>query len=204
LFDLLRLHRIRPWDVNVTFLLNSFLAEMKKRGRIDFSASGTALLSSAIIHKMKSELILKMEDPPKPPAPRPKETVPPPLPIPIRYEHLSISIEQVLKALEEVLESERLTLTREKKPILEQPQVIQQLDEFLTNIESYIREFHSFLVESSKRLKTISFTKLVRGLPTREVIRRFIMLLFLACEGKVKLFQKEELGDIQISVLKVA
>jgi len=77
LFDLLRLHRIKPWDVNITYLLNAFLAEMKKQGFIDFSASGTALLSSAMIHRMKSELVLKMEEPPKPPIVRPNEEVPP-------------------------------------------------------------------------------------------------------------------------------
>ncbi|MBS7623932.1 hypothetical protein KEJ39_09740, partial [Candidatus Bathyarchaeota archaeon] len=72
LFDLLRLHRVKPWDVNVSLLLNRFLAEMRERGHLDFSISGTALLSSSIIHRMKSELVLKMEDPPRPQPPRPQ------------------------------------------------------------------------------------------------------------------------------------
>ena len=38
LFDLLKLHRIKPWDVNISYILNAFLAEMKKQGFIDFSA----------------------------------------------------------------------------------------------------------------------------------------------------------------------
>ena len=99
LFDLLRLHRIKPWDVNITYLLNTFLAEMKKQGFIDFSASGTALLSSSMIHRMKSELVLEMEEPPKPPIARPNEEVPPPLPFPIRFEYTSTSIEQFFQCL---------------------------------------------------------------------------------------------------------
>ncbi|MEM4246003.1 MAG: hypothetical protein QW390_01765, partial [Candidatus Bathyarchaeia archaeon] len=63
LFDLISLYRIRPWDVEIAPVLNSFLEEMREKGFIDFSASGTALLSSAIIHRMKSESLLKIEAP---------------------------------------------------------------------------------------------------------------------------------------------
>ena len=65
LFDLLRLHKIRPWDVNLETILLSFLTEIKQKGYVDFPASGTALLSSSTIHRMKSELVLKLEEPPK-------------------------------------------------------------------------------------------------------------------------------------------
>ncbi|HEY4656929.1 MAG TPA: hypothetical protein VIH34_00405, partial [Candidatus Bathyarchaeia archaeon] len=47
LFDLLHLHRVKPWDVNLASILSELLSEMKGRGFIDFSVSGTALLSSA-------------------------------------------------------------------------------------------------------------------------------------------------------------
>jgi len=201
LFDLLRLHRLKPWDVNVTYLLNNFLAEMKKQGYIDFSASGTALLSSAFIHRMKSELVLKMEEPPKPPQPKPQEVIPPPLPIPIRFEYTSTSVVEVLKALEEVLRSERSLLSAQKSP-LKAAQVIEQLDEFLTNIEDHINEFFSMLVELSKKRKSISFRRLVRGLSLQEIVRDFVMMLFLAGQAKIRIYQEEEFSDITISVVE--
>ena len=201
LFDLLRLHRLKPWDVNVTYLLNNFLAEMKKQGYIDFSASGTALLSSAFIHRMKSELVLKMEEPPKPPQPKPQEVIPPPLPIPIRFEYTSTSVVQVLKALEEVLRSERSLLSAQKSP-LKAAQVIEQLDEFLTNIEDHINEFFSMLVQLSKKRKSISFRRLVRGLSLQEIVRDFVMMLFLAGQAKIRIYQEEEFSDITISVVE--
>jgi len=203
LFDLLRLHRIKPWDVNITYLLNAFLAEMKKQGFIDFSASGTALLSSAMIHRMKSELVLKMEDPPKPPIARPNEEVPPPLPFPIRFEYTSTSIEQVLTMLEEVLKRESVALA-ERKGLLSPPEILEQMDEFLANIEKNIEIFYATLQRKFASGSTLSFLQLTKDYTLLEAVRAFIMLLFLVMQNLVSLSQKEDQGDIFIGLPEVA
>jgi len=203
LFDLLRLHRIKPWDVNITYLLNAFLAEMKKQGFIDFSASGTALLSSSMIHRMKSELVLKMEEPPKPPVARPNEEVPPPLPFPIRFEYTATSIEQVLSLLEEVLRRESAALAQ-RKGLLSPPEILEQMDEFLANIEKNIESFYSALVRKAAAGPTLSFLRLTREYTLLEAVRAFIMLLFLVMQNRVILSQKEDRGDIIITLPEVA
>jgi segregation and condensation protein A len=203
LFDLLRLHRIKPWDVNITYLLNAFLAEMKKQGFIDFSASGTALLSSAMIHRMKSELVLKMEEPPKPPIARPNEDVPPPLPFPIRFEYTSTSIEQVLAMLEEVLKRETVALA-ERKGLLSPPEILEQMDEFLANIEKNIETFYATLERKFANNLTLSFIQLTKDYTLLEAVRAFIMLLFLVMQNRVSLSQREDQGDIIIGLPEVA
>jgi segregation and condensation protein A len=203
LFDLLRLHRIKPWDVNITYLLNTFLAEMKKQGFIDFSASGTALLSSSMIHRMKSELVLKMEEPPKPPIARPNEEVPPPLPFPIRFEYTSTSIEQVLTMLEEVLKRESFALA-ERKSLLSPPEILEQMDEFLANIEKNIEIFYATLLRKATSSSTLSFIQLAKEWTYLDAVRAFIMLLFLVMQNRVTLSQKEEQGDITIGLPEVA
>jgi len=203
LFDLLRLHRIKPWDVNITYLLNAFLAEMKKQGFIDFSASGTALLSSSMIHRMKSELVLEMEEPPKPPVVRPNEEVPPPLPFPIRFEYTATSIEQVLSLLEEVLKRESIALA-ERKGLLSPPEILEQMDEFLANIEKNIESFYSALMRKACRAPTLSFLRLTKQYSLLDAVRAFIMLLFLVMQNRVILSQKEDQGDIIITLPKVA
>jgi segregation and condensation protein A len=203
LFDLLRLHRIKPWDVNITYLLNAFLSEMKKRGFIDFSASGTALLSSSMIHRMKSELVLKMEEPPKPPIARPNEEVPPPLPFPIRFEYTSTSIEQVLSVLEEVLKRESVALA-ERKSLLSPPEIFEQMDEFLANIEKNIEVFYANLLGKASGTATLSFIQLTKDSTLLDTVRVFIMLLFLVMQNRVNLSQKEDRGDIVISLPEVA
>jgi segregation and condensation protein A len=203
LFDLLRLHRIKPWDVNITYILNAFLAEMKKQGFIDFSASGTALLSSSMIHRMKSELVLKMEEPPRPPIVRPNEEVPPPLPFPIRFEYTSTSIEQVLSVLEEVLKRESVALA-DRKSLLSPPEILEQMDEFLANIEKNIEVFYASLLRKVTATPMLSFIQLTKGSTLVEAVRVFIMLLFLVMQNRVSLSQTEDGGDITISLPEVA
>ncbi len=203
LFDLLRLHRIKPWDVNITELLNAFLGEMKKSGYIDFSASGTALLSSSVVHRMKSELVLKMEEPPKPPVPRPNEEIPPPLPFPLRFEYTSTSVAEILRTLQEVLANEKAVLA--KKPfILSPPSVFKQFDEFLANIEENIETYYGHLIKLSIRGLPLSFRKVVEGQTLLEAVRVFIMLLFLANQKKIILTQNEGDSDLYIRLGEVS
>jgi len=188
--------------VDLVLILNSFLAEMKKKGYIDFSASGTALLSSSIVHRMKSELVLKMEEPPKPPIPRPNEVVPPALPFPLRFEYTSTSVSEILRTLQEVLMNEKLIL--EKKPfVLSPPAVFEQLDEFLSRIEENIEEFYGELIKLSIR-GPLSFLKFVEGRTLLDVVRTFIMLLFLANQNKIVLTQDEQTSDILIRLGEVS
>ena len=203
LFDLLRLHRIKPWDVDITALLNSFLGEMKKNGYIDFSASGTALLSSSVVHRMKSEIVLKMEEPPKPPIPKPNEEVPPPLPFPLRFEYTSTSVAEILRTLQEVLANEKAVLA--KKPfMLSPPSVFEQFDEFLANIEENIETYYGHLIKLSIRGLPLSFRKVVEGQTFLEAVRVFIMLLFLANQKKILLTQNEGDSDLYIRLGEVS
>jgi segregation and condensation protein A len=203
LFDLLRLHRIKPWDVNITELLNSFMAEMKKNGYVDFSASGTALLSSSVVHRMKSEIVLKMEEPPKPPIPRPNEEVPPPLPFPLRFEYTSTSVAEILRTLQEVLANEKAILA--KKPfVLTPPSVFEQFDEFLANIEENIENYYGYLIKLSIRGLPLSFKELVKDQTFLEAVRVFIMLLFLANQKKIILTQDESDLDLYIRLGEVS
>lgn len=202
LFDLVRLHRLRPWDVKIAELLNSFLDEMRRQGHIDFYASAIALLSSSIIHRMKSELILKMEEPPRPP-PQPGAEVervplPPPLPLPLKFEYATIPMEDILRSLRDVLLDESLLLSAKRAASFPQASP-PPIDEFLVDIESKISEFYELLIRMYRELGDgISFLRLISGLRVLEAVRRFIMLLFLANEGKVELFQEDGAGDIRI------
>jgi len=64
LFELSKLEKLTPWNVNISYLLTSFLSEMERTGKVDFRASGVALDSSALIYLMKSKLLLILQEPP--------------------------------------------------------------------------------------------------------------------------------------------
>ena len=199
LFDLLHLHRVKPWDVNLAHLLAELLREMKGRGFIDFSVSGTALLSSAILLRMKSELVLKMEEPPKPPLERPTDYVPPPLAFPLRYEYTTTSLDEVLRGLLEVLKAERMLPSG--VPLASRtPDVFERVDDFMVKIEENMKAFYARLLREAGKGAGLSFLGLVGKGDMLDAVRIFLMLLFLAVEGKVGLVQSQEFGDIEIEV----
>jgi segregation and condensation protein A len=200
LFDLIRLQRVRPWDVNLNYLLTTLMGEMRRRGSVDFTASGIALLSSATIYRMKSELILELQEPPKPPVQRPVEFMPPPIQLPFRYEYASTTIDNIMKALQEALRSEAVMQIQPKlTPITPAPPMLQEIDDFMVNVDEKIEDMFSRIAGLSIQGK-ISLSDLDDGLSRLESIRIFILILFLASRGRILLWQDEEFGDIYVSL----
>lgn len=201
LFELHRLQKIMPWDVNISFLLTSFLEEMEKRGEIDFRASGVALDSSTTIYLMKSKLLLELEEPPPPPK-TPPGFLPPPLFLPLRYELTSTTIHHLLKVLDEVLKGESLLpLERRLEPILPPPEVLPPVDLYLMEIEERMENLYRFLCQLASEAKMVIFSKVVAGAERLEAVKTFIVLLFIAQRGKVGLWQEEESGELYITLM---
>jgi len=200
LFELHRLRKLRPWDVNIAFLLTSFLDEMEKRGEIDFRASGVALDSSSAIYLMKSKLLLKLEEPPEPPK-TPSDFVPPPLFLPLRYELTSTTIQSLLQVLDEVLRGEQFfALKPREEPVLPPPEILPPLDVYLMEIEKQMEKLYGVLVRLAREERLIVFSRVIAGLERLEAIKTFIVLLFLAQKGEVSLWQDEDLSEIYITV----
>jgi len=202
LFDFHKLEKLTPWNINVAYLLTSFLQEMEKTGQVDFRASGVVLDSSALIYLMKSKLLLKLEEPPPPPKP-PQDFLPPPLFLPLRHELTSTTIKHLLEVLDDVLKGEKLV--HFEKPIAESIlptplEILPQLDMYLMEIEMQMETLYNSLVEKVKGTGIIEFSTLIKEVGRLEAIRTFILLLFLAQEMKISLWQNEETEEIYITV----
>ena len=207
LFEINRLEKLTPWNVNIAYLLRSFLTEMENSGEIDFRASGVALDSSALIYLMKSKLLLTLQDPSTPPKTTGDITLPP-LFLPLRQELTSTTIQNLLEVLNEVLKGEKnQRLDRiAVKPILPTiSDILPQFEGFLTELEAEMDKLYEVLNEKVKGTGIIEFATLIKGKNRMEAVRTFILLLFLAQIDRVKLWQNEEteelyivLGDITI------
>ncbi len=202
LFEFHKLEKLTPWNINISFLLTTFLEEMEKLGQVDFRASGMALDSSALIYLMKSKLLLKLEEPPPPPKP-PQDFLPPPLFLPLRHELTSTTIRHLLEVLDDVLKGEKLIRIEKlaAEPILPTPsEILPQLDIYLMEIELQMEKFYASLSEKVKGAGIIEFSTLIKSIGRLEAIRTFILLLFLAQDGRVKLWQDEQTEEIYITV----
>ena len=202
LFDLVRLQRIQPWNVDVAQLLSILVQEMRKRGHIDFTASGIALLSSATLLKIKSEHILELEEPPKPPVPTQDEFVPPPLQLPFRYEYTSTTIQTLITALEELLETQgsKLDVTEPPTPLLPESFQLPELDDFMVDIEKRLDAYYSRLLVLFTQESPLRFSVLIENHDRIDIIHQFILLLFLASRGRLYLAQNNEVDDILLSL----
>jgi len=205
LFEISKLEKLTPWNVNIAYLLRSFLSEMEKVGKVDFRASGVALDSSALIYLMKSKLLLTLQEPPLPPK-GPQDFVPPPLFLPLRHELTSTTIKHLLEVLDDVLKGEKLIhLDRVvAQPVLPAvSDILPQLDIFFMELEAQMEKLYAVLCEKVKGAGIIEFSTLIRGVLRIEAVRTFILLLFLAQDGRVSLWQNEETEEIYIAVGKL-
>ena len=202
LFELNKLDKLKPWNVNISYLLRSFLSEMERTGKVDFRASGVALDSSALIYLMKSKLLLTLQEPPPPPKP-PPDFVPPPLFLPLRHELTSTTIQNLLDVLDEVLKGEKLNRLERvvSHPILPSvTDLLPQFDAFLAELEEKMQTLYELLLERVKGTGIIEFSTIIKGVDRMEAINTFVLLLFLAQDGKVNLWQNEETEELYIAV----
>jgi segregation and condensation protein A len=200
LFEIHRLEKVMPWEVNISYLLHMFLKEMEELGEVDFRASGLALESSSTIYLRKTKLLLKLEEPPPPPKNLP-EFIPPPMFLPLRYELSSTTIDNLLSVLDEVLKGESIRPPKIEEPIFEEPEIIPQVDLMLLQIEDYMKTLYTQLCQLVGTGELIAFSKLVTGLEKIEAVKTFIILLFLAQRGKIGLWQEEEIEELYITVI---
>ena len=183
-------------------MLASFLEHMERTGEIDFRASGVALDSSALIYLMKSKLLLELEEPPLPPK-GPQDFLPPPLFLPLRHELTSTTIKNLLEVLDDVLKGERLVHLEKAivQSVLPTPsEILPQIDLYLMEIERQMERLYASLSERVKGAGLIELSTLVKGVGRLEAIRTFILLLFLAQDGRINLWQNEDTGEIYITI----
>ncbi len=197
LFKDTKLEKTSPWSIDLVYILTTLLEEMSRVG-MDFRIAGTAINSSVLIYLKKAELLLKMEEPPKPPEEKQDVYVPPPINLPFRFEFTTTSISDLISALEAALTDERRRATL-KLPVMPVP-----IPELL-DIEAYLLEIEERADTLYERIVGMdggpfSIFDLVRGVNLLEAVRVFMMLLFLAQRGKIDLKQDEEETDIIITV----
>ena len=202
LFEFRNLEKLTPWNINIAYLLVSFLEQMEKSGQVDFRASGIALDSSALIYLMKSRLLLKLEEPPPPPK-SPPDFIPPPLFMPLRHELTSTTIHNLLEALDEALKGEKLIRFEKitEEPLLPTPsEIFPQMDFYMMEIELHMQKLYDMLSDRVKGAGIVEFSSLIKGMTRLEAVRTFILLLFLAQETKVGLWQNEDSEEIYITI----
>lgn len=200
LTDILELQRISPWELDLAELVNGFIGRLLTAEYIDFRICGRALLSAAILLRLKTEYLLEFG--------REEEEFMrvieediflPPIRPPFRKNIRPTSSAEFLEALRELVYPPKKYSRKRLRPEIAPP-VIPQLDASQVELTKSMRQLYSQLLETSHSGKSISFFDFVRGMSHVDVIRVFLSLLFLMSEDKVRISQEEQYGDIMIWV----
>jgi chromatin segregation and condensation protein Rec8/ScpA/Scc1 (kleisin family) len=202
LFRETKLEKISPWSIDLAYLLSSLLEEMSRVG-IDFRAAGTAINSSVLIYLKKAELLLKMEEPPKAPPEKEEVYLPPPISLPFRFELTTTTIRDLITALERALMGEGKSRLKPKLPILPEPTLdFMEIEAYLLEIEKRSDELLEKIKLSHRGGEPLSLSVLVTERNWLEIVKVFMMLLFLAQRGEIDLHQDEDETDIKITLLR--
>jgi segregation and condensation protein A len=68
----------------------------------------------------------------------------------------------------------------------------------MIDIESKIEDMYGTILTLAEKSEVVQFSALVQGIKRREAIRTFLLILFLANEGRIELWQDEEFSEMFI------
>lgn len=200
LLNVIRLHKIKPWEIELQLIIKAYLEELKRSGYIDFSSSGTILLSSSIIHRMKTESILKIDKQETPQIKKINDFIPPPLQLPIKSEYTITTFRELIDALEKVLQEIDQRNIEEK--IIAPKGIDIKVEDFILKIEEEIEKFYDFIISILSEKGKISFRELIMNVERREAVKRFILLLFIASRKHIDLIEENDEIFIKIHSIK--
>ena len=193
LLELVMEGKLDPWEVDIGKLIDPWLAQLD---RMDLRTCSRGILSASTLLRIKSgdfngnghAMSPLIEEIPELPDLGPIEVV--------RFSARKIGLEELLAALRETLsEAEIRTLSRKRRP---QPKVEElPLSDFERRIESLMQALYKKLLELGG---TATFLGLLEERTKIAAIRLFVLLLYLASDGKVVLVQEDQ--ELRVEVRK--
>jgi len=203
LLDSLKASKLSPWDIDIAYLVSSFLQKMYELGVIDFRISGRALLSASIILRLKTQQLLELNTAPEL-SEEEKELILPPLEMPLRLTSRKITLDELLVALERVLlqgEEKASGAKQSEKMASYITPLVFELEPDMVNVEQSINETLQRILNLTSANPIIRFSQLLPEKTCKEVVKILLSCLHLANRGRIMVWQEEEFGEIFITLL---
>lgn len=186
----------KPWEIDISKLLEIFIQYLARSDRKDLRLCATAALSSALIYRVKVETFFIFE---KLRAARPTPDLGDPpeiIALPFRYELYSTEFAELLDVLRSVIE-DAISTKEPEIPKLQQVEPTVNIDDYFVRIQEMLEPFRLRIIETLRNAGETLFSKITLGLSNLDAARTFVLLLFLAMEGRIILEQQGD--DIRIA-----
>lgn len=202
LTDILDLQKISPWELNLAELVNGFIGRLLAAEYIDFRICGRALLSAAILLRLKTEYLLEFgrEEEILDEIELEQDVFLLPIRPPFRQQVRPTSFAELLEALRQLVFPPPKRQRTPVSPTLS-PALVAQLDGTNIELTKSMKLVYDKLVQASEGRRALSFWEFVEGMTHLDIIRVFLSLLYLVSESKVLISQEYPFGDIRIEVL---
>ena len=194
--------KLDPWNVDLIKLTDSFIHFLKKAKELDFRIPAKVVFIAALLLRLKSEYLFEVER---------KEEIKKEereifkidleigkLTLPLkRFPKRQVTLEELIKALRKALEVKERKERRRRMYERRRFQLQFEEEDISLRLQRLLKEIES-LFEKSKAPK-IAFKDLVGEWKREKIIEKFVPLLHLDQDKKVRTEQKELFDDIWIS-----
>ena len=204
LIELVETNRLDPWDIDLSRVVDSYMAIIKEMRVMDLHVPSNIMLAASILLRMKSENMGIFAEPAAEEAqeeaqgritPEVSELLPRSRMQPGR----KISLNELMEALDEAIKtsSKRETIARERFIPLMDRLVLSKDD-----IDEKIDAAFGLIKKSADREGVTTFARISNGFGDVEsmLLDLFVPLLFLANMNKVMLMQEEFFNEIFIKL----
>ena len=186
------------WQIDVVKLLENLLKLLATTGNRDLRVCGVAILTSALIHRLKVESIFRLDkianqrnENNTEKEKKDEEKVPIPeissLTLPFRKEtSYPVSIDDLLLILDNLI-TELTNPSVRKKTIDLEPIVTIDFQDYLIKFEKVIEEYELKLFEKISVVKEMIFNDFVFDMNELDIARYFIAMLYLAMRNKIEI-----------------
>jgi segregation and condensation protein A len=216
IYSLIESEQMNPWDIDVSQLSNKFLEMLKTLKELDFRVSGKMVLASAILLKMKSDILIDQDianfdnmmnateenmplDDSKPIDTSSKPNIFPKTPQPRQRK---VSVYDLVNALEKALEVEfnrKRFHINGKKTEISIPEKKFDIGKAMVDVYNKIEKHYS---AKKTRDKTLTFDDLVFSKSKKDKVLTFVPLLHLDTQRKVDLEQEKHFDTIAVKLTK--
>ncbi|MCZ7396747.1 MAG: ScpA family protein [Candidatus Methanoperedens sp.] len=195
---------IDPWNIDIVEVTDKFLRHVEELEKMDLRVSGRTLLYAAILLRMKSNILVEVEEPQDMIEDDSVQFEITDYPVPAmplrRSSNRPVTLEELLSELKKAEALEKKRMERFKNKTEERRITIEEVLSFAheEDIESRVGRMRDLLNELFEKQKYIKFSDLSTPLDRTGRVVAYLALLFLATKKEIWLEQEELFGELYI------
>ncbi|MEM3211709.1 MAG: segregation/condensation protein A [Candidatus Micrarchaeaceae archaeon] len=201
LFDLVRKNEIDPWDIDISKLVDNYLAAIRTIKLLDLKVPANIMLAAAILVRLKSDM-LNMEEEQEQEAIEPEQlpqlcadVLLPRARLPPKRR---ITLAELIDALDEAIKMKDRREQHFAESMRAMPFALSFFD-----VETEAEAIYKTLKQHADSEGLMTFPQLCVVIPDKNpLLEIFIPLLFLAQSGRIDVFQERFFGELFIKIQK--